>query len=243
MADEKKKAKRVISPKFTAMYAWLSSPNTKHNKDGKYQVSGKFDPKVPEHRAFLKTLMDLWKENVSASRAKFKPTKKDPEMKLTPCMHEEDDGTYRVNFAESAFIMVDDKANPGTQKRIDLKPATVDASGQPTNVEVWSGSIIKVALDVAPFYNGSLGAGLSLRLKGVQVIELRTRGSRDGASLGFGQESGFGNDGSEAAPAGDDFSSHVDGDDFLSDDIDESPGEVAEAPATGTAPKADAFDF
>jgi hypothetical protein len=244
MADEKKnKPKRIISPKFTAMYAWLSAPNTKHDKDGVYQVSGKFDPKVPEQRAFLKVLSDMHKANVEESRKGFKATKKQPEMKVQPPIHEEDDGTYRVNFKEAAFIIPE--KGPHAGKKIDLKPPVVDATGKPANeIEVWSGSEVKVAIDVAPFYNGSLGAGLSLRLKGVQVITLRTRGSRDGASLGFTAEEGFTADGGNGAP---DFSSDTDtpvedtADDFLSDDTGNGE-DASETPAAAPA-KSDNYDF
>lgn len=243
MADEKKKAKRVITPVFAAMFAWLNTPNTKYDADGVYQVSGKFDPKIPGHRSFLKTLADIHKANVEESRKTFKATKKQPEMKVTPPMHEEDDGTYRVNFKESAFLVP--KTGPKAGQKIDLKPAIVDAKGQPTDIEVWTGSDIKVAVDVAPFYNGSLGAGLSLRLKGVQVITLRTRGSRDGASLGFGVEEGFSADDSGTPNFNDEPNTGTDtSDDLLSDDVgNDTPVDDGGSITPTTPAAAPSYDF
>lgn len=247
MADEKKKPVRIIVPKFVAMYAWLSTPNTKHDKNGKYTVSGLFDPKIPEHRAFLGQLKKLHTAAVADARTKFKPSKKQKELEVTPCMYEEEDRPlFRVNFGEKAFIVVKDK-NTQEDKKINLKPPVVDARGVETDVEVWSGSEIKAAIDVVPFFSGNKSAGLSLRLKGVQVITLRTRGSRDGASLGFGVEEGFGNGsgfGDETAATDEGAGEFDAGDDFAgSDDEQEFTDETPAAPAGELAPSGDDDDF
>jgi hypothetical protein len=88
-------------------------------------------------------------------------------------------------MSETAIIEWTDKKS-GEKKTANLKPAIVDAKGQPCDVDVWQGSTLKAALDVAGFFNAGK-CGLSLRLKGVQVLYLVTRGARD---LGFGVEEG-----------------------------------------------------
>lgn len=53
------------------------------------------------------------------------------------------------------------------------------------------GSKVKVAYSLIPFYVNTRIYGISLRLEGVQVIDLVEAGKTTASSLGFGQEAGF----------------------------------------------------
>jgi hypothetical protein len=48
-----------------------------------------------------------------------------------------------------------------------------------------------VNAEVYPWYTPSLGFGISLRPRGVQVIELKTYGPKDATSFGFAEEDGY----------------------------------------------------
>jgi hypothetical protein len=73
-------------------------------------------------------------------------------------------------------------------REMSLTPVIVDAKGTPCDVQVGGGSRIKVAFTTAPYHTALVGAGLSMRLQGVQVLTLSQGGGMD---LGFGVEEGF----------------------------------------------------
>lgn len=101
-----------------------------------------------------------------------------------------------------------------------LSPDLFDAKGKPFDraVDIWGGSTAKVAGELNPFVSPKMEVGMSLRLKAVQIIQLRTSGGRNADAFGFGQEDGyeapeqatFPTDSTEAAGAPD----STDNDDF-----------------------------
>jgi len=54
-------------------------------------------------------------------------------------------------------------------------------------LEIWSGSVLNCRVLVKPFYTAGLGAGVSLPLQGVQILQLAS-GARTAADMGFGAE-------------------------------------------------------
>lgn len=78
-------------------------------------------------------------------------------------------------------------------KTITQRPTLFDAKKTKLaeDTKIGGGSVIRVAAEVNPYYTPALGAGISLRLKGVQVLELRTYGESSADSLGFDSEDGF----------------------------------------------------
>ena len=68
-----------------------------------------------------------------------------------------------------------------------------DAKGNPVNgLAVGNGAIVKVGYELSPFYTQLVGAGVSLRLKAVQIITLVERGGADASYYGFEtEEDGF----------------------------------------------------
>src|SRR4029078_6577328 len=82
------------------------------------------------------------------------------------------------------------------KNKIDLK-----------KVSIGGGSPVRVPLEPASFYVPALGVGLTLRLEGVQVLQLVEYGRRDADSLGFesvedGFDSSAGETEQETATAG-----------------------------------------
>ena len=73
-------------------------------------------------------------------------------------------------------------------------PALFDASGAPVKDRealrgMWSGTEGRVSFEACPFYQPALGAGITLRLKAVQILKLvESGGSAD--SFGFQEEAG-----------------------------------------------------
>jgi hypothetical protein len=96
-------------------------------------------------------------------------------------------------------------------KTYKFSPALFDSNLQPTTVEIGGGSEIRIIFDARGWWNTSLGCGVKLTLRKVQVIQARQGGGRDETAEGFdvvedgfveqgsgfedGTESGSGSDG------------------------------------------------
>ena len=76
----------------------------------------------------------------------------------------------------------------------DQKVALFDAKGKPlvNPPNVGGGSKIKVSYQVVPYYTATVGAGLTLRMKAVQILKLveYTSGA-NASSYGFKEEDGY----------------------------------------------------
>ena len=180
---EKKKAERFVSPKGLASYPYLTKPDTKFNPDGEYKVSlivaGDDASKAID---FLTE-----KHNASVAQAKKENAGKRVKEGELPFI-ENDDGTVTFKFKMKA------KVTPKKGDPFEQKPALFDAKGKPLTGEpkIGGGSAIKVSYEVVPYYTAIAGAGVSLRLKAVQIIELKEySGGGNAESYGFGEEEGF----------------------------------------------------
>lgn len=180
---EKKKAERFVSPKGTASYPHLTKPDTKFNPDGEYKVS-----LIVAGDAARKAI-DFLTEQHEAAVAKAKKENAGKRVKESELPFiEHDDGTVTFKFKLKA------KVTPKKGDPFEQKPALFDAKGKPLTgyPKVGGGSIIKVSYEVVPYYTAIAGAGVSLRLKAVQIIELKEySGGGNAESYGFGEEEGF----------------------------------------------------
>ena len=71
------------------------------------------------------------------------------------------------------------------------KPIVVDAKRQPITKEIplWNGSLVRVGYQVIPYYTSLAGAGLSLRMKSVQILEA-IEGANEATTI-FSEEDGY----------------------------------------------------
>ena len=76
-----------------------------------------------------------------------------------------------------------------------------DAKGKPIKGDIGHGSIIKLAVSLAPYAVSATNYGIAMYLNGVQVITMKHRGEygADASSLGFGAEEGYSVDEEEEA--------------------------------------------
>lgn len=189
---EKKKVERFMSPKGTASYPYLTKPDTKFKPDGEYKVSLIVDGDDASKA------IDFLTEQHKAAVAKAKKENAGKRVKegALPFI-ENDDGTVTFKFKLKA------KVTPKKGAPFEQKPALFDAKGTPLVGEpkVGSGSVIKVSYEVVPYYTAIAGAGISLRLKAVQIIELKEySGGGTAKSYGFGEEEGFEADEEDTPP-------------------------------------------
>lgn len=181
------KQPRYTTPKGTAKYPWLSEPDTKFNPDGDYKVT----LVLPVEEA--DTIIQFLDEQMSASEAKAKKENPGKKVKVAdaPYKVDEDNGNVEINFKLKARV------NMQNGDSFEQKPALFDAKGKPLqDVNVGGGSKIKVSYECVPFYTALIGAGVSLRLRAVQVIDLvEFTGGVAASAYGFEEEEGY------AAPA------------------------------------------
>lgn len=165
MSATKKKYTRLTSPLGTAIYPRLTQPDTKFDKDGVYSVDLELDPQAKETKEFIATIKKVADEAYSStceSKGGKKLKRADVPIKET------EEGNIRIKFKL--------KSKAGNEEKSwNQKPMLFDSMGKaidsPPNIG--SGSRIKVAFEVVPFFTAMVGAGVSLRLKAVQIVELR----------------------------------------------------------------------
>lgn len=189
---EKKKTERFVSPKGIASYPYLTEPDTKFNPDGDYKVS--LIVAGDDANKIINFLTEQHKDAVAKAK-KDNAGKRVKEGDLP--FFENDDNTVTFKFKLKA------KVTPKNGKPFEQKPALFDAKGKPLTSEpkIGGGSVIKVSYEVVPYYTAVAGAGVSLRLKAVQIIELKEySGGSTAENYGFGEEEGFEADDDETLP-------------------------------------------
>ena len=191
MANKKTRNQRYVTDKGTAIFPYLVEPDTKYNADGEYKVKLRLSPDATLKGAkgrSVGSIQEFLDTKLEESVAKAK--KENPKVRRlreadAPYEIDEDTGDILINFKLKALV----KTRDG--REFEQQPALFDAKGKPTTPdEVWGGSTIKVSFEVIPFYTKLIGAGISLRMKAVQIIELIKGGQADADSYGFGEEEG-----------------------------------------------------
>jgi hypothetical protein len=164
-ATGKKKFVRITTPIGTAIYPRLTTPDTKFDKDGVYSVDLELDTSDSEVSDFLVSLKKTADEMYKAT-CESKGGKKLKRADL-PIKDGEGD-MVRIKFKL--------KAKAGNEEKSWVqKPVLFDAQGTAIQnaPNVGSGSKVKVAFEVVPFFTAMVGAGVSLRMKAVQILDLK----------------------------------------------------------------------
>lgn len=190
----------LISPAGRALFPKLKEPDTKFKKEGEYVVkliltAAEAEPLLENCQRIQQEAFDEEFEKQRADKPKMSPAKikeKIPFADLPVKPYEdpetgEDTGDYQVTFKMAASGISKKTGKPWTRR-----PALFDAKSKPIDpnkVDIWSGSVLKVSYTADPFCT-AIGAGVSLRMEAVQIIELRSGGQRDAAGYGFGAEEG-----------------------------------------------------
>lgn len=166
---------QLTTPTGIAVYPRLNEPDTKFDKDGVYSVDLRLDSADPASSEFLKTLSEsaersyqsLCEEHGGKKLKKAAlPIKNDK-----PWDEEEAEGSAST----CVLVKFKLKAKAGNDvKSWAQRPLIYDALGNPYDPVpmVGSGSEIRVAFQVVPYFTAMVGAGVSLRLKAVQVLKL-----------------------------------------------------------------------
>ena len=178
---------RLTTPKATFKYPKLIEPETKFTPEGHYKVTAVIPADEADYMsAQLDTLFEAHKASLKAQAPTQKFKAIDPSYG-----YEDIDG--KPCFTISVKMKAKGMDRDG--RSWSAVPALFDASGAPVKDRealrgMWSGTTGRVSFEACPFYQPALGAGITLRLKAVQILNLvESGGSAD--SFGFQEEAGW----------------------------------------------------
>jgi hypothetical protein len=206
----KKRNPKVTTPKGIAVWPWLNEPDRKFNAEGDYKVNLQLAQE--DAQDFMEQLKSILQDHYKATceaQGKTK-LKKAP----LPVIEVEDDegnetGDVQIKFKLKAQYTYDGKT-------ISQRPVLMDAKRQPMTEKIGGGSTIRVGCEVYPYYTATIGVGLSLRCKVVQVLELKEFSAGAGG-FDFNEEDGFEAVSDSMANAATDTTTDTTTDDLVSD--------------------------
>lgn len=204
MAKPKQKP-RYITPAGIANYCYVDKPDTKFKDAGEYKTNLTLSAedaapfikmadeametmKASEEVAELETKRKEWNK-----KNKAQPKKQIDELQenLPYAAALDDNGDETGDFVFK-FSTAASGTNKKTGKDWTRKLDVFDAKKKPIKTAVWSGSTIKVAFTVGEYVaTPQIGYGVKFYLEAVQVLDLKSGGSRDADGYGFGEEEGY----------------------------------------------------
>ena len=180
----KSKKIKMTSPKGIAVYPHLSEPNRRFDSNGVYEVKLKLEG--DEATAFVDRLKNILDDHHTTVSKEMKKKVKRADLPVTEVVDDEGHETGEVEVKFKLKAQFDYEGKTVTQR-----PVLLDAKKNPiTDVHVGSGSTLRIGCEVFPYYTATVGAGLSLRCKVVQVIDLVEYGGGT-AGYDFDDEDGF----------------------------------------------------
>lgn len=187
--SERKRNPIEVSPVGLAKYPRLVVPDTKYKKEGEYSLR----LLVPEAdaEAFVGKLKAHAKSFYEAEcQAKKKKALKRAPLPFKPEVTTDDSGietkTGNIEFKATLRAKI-----PGRTEGefITLRPKIENAKGELCpKLNVGSGSRVKIAVEVRPWFTEALGFGIKLSLRAVRVLELVEWKAEEQDYFGAGEE-------------------------------------------------------
>ena len=195
MADKKNPI--YTTPKGTAKYCHLVRPSTKFNPEGVYDVTLLLDGADAEN------LINLIDEKIADNKAEIQ---KEPKYKKhlkecdPPYKEDLDKDGDETGFISFKFSMKAQATSKKTGETYTFTPVLYDAKRNVIHPKtVGFGSLMRIAFEVIPFNVAAIGAGVSLRLKAAQILELNSSDGLSAEACGFEDEDGYTNDTTDEA--------------------------------------------
>ncbi len=183
--------KMITTPVGRTEWAKFFTADYKFNEMGEF--GGKLHFENQDAQALMKQLDSLLKQSIEkAVDETGKPASKINSKSPYEVCDETGDVTIRVKLKENV---------QGRNGTFTQKPKVVDSQGTPivNEIPVWNGSRVRVCVTPVLYYTALAGAGVSLRLFAVQIVEAL---SGDDTPTGmFDKIDGFTVDTEAAAPA------------------------------------------
>ena len=164
--------------KGEAYYPYISAPDTKFDESGHYKVN------LCLSQEDAAPVLEIIKNIIAENKASMEQAGQGKKLKKAAPLPFEQELDEDTNEPTGNIIIK-------FKSKAAYKPAVFDADAQMMNKHnIYGGSKIKVS-SKCDFYNSpSIGYGVALRLRAVQVLEY-VEGSSNGNKFGFDQEEGF----------------------------------------------------
>lgn len=177
---------KITTPVGSAKYPYLIEPDTKFHADGEYRVELVLDSGEAADELFDQ--VTAFRDKAAAEAKKLSGGKNFRIAPHFPLVRNED-GTLSVKAKLKA------KVTSKSGRSWEQRPALFDAKGNPikSDIRIGSGSRLRLSIELSTFNQPGIGGfGVSARLRGVQVIEVREPRATSASDFGFGaEEAGF----------------------------------------------------
>ena len=152
-----------ISEIGEAIYPHLNKPDVRFSEAGEYKVTLKVA------KSDATAMLKLYNSAIEDALKLAEQNHKGKGIKNAPKPFTEED-----KFVFFKFKMKATGVNQKTKEKFSQRPQLFDAKKNPIplNTIIWGGSKMRVAFNLVPYYTPMLGAGITARLKAVQVISL-----------------------------------------------------------------------
>ena len=146
-----------------AVYPHLNKPDVKWNEAGEYKVTLKVA------KSDASEMLKLYNKAIDDSLKLAEEQHKGKGITHAPRPYNEENG-----FVFFKFKMKATGVNKKTKEKFSQRPQLFDAKKNPIPLStlIWGGTKMRVAYELVPYYAPMIGAGITARLKAVQVIEL-----------------------------------------------------------------------
>jgi hypothetical protein len=175
--------KNITTPLGTAVWPHLNKPDKKFDPDGAGDYSVKLRIPADECGELVSELEAMADEDYK----KLCREKKKPNLKRADFPWQTE---YDEDMNDTGNIVFKFKMKAQTKAGAAMKPVLFDSQCQPLTEVIGAGSKIKVAFQPSCWFVAAHGAGISLRLRGVQVLQLEEYSGSSAESLGFDSEEG-----------------------------------------------------
>ena len=152
-----------ISEIGEAIYPHLNKPDVRFSEAGEYKVTLKVA------KSDATAMLKLYNSAIEDALKLAEQNHKGKGIKNAPKPFTEED-----KFVFFKFKMKATGVNQKTKEKFSQIPQLFDAKKNPIPLStiIWGGSKMRVAFNLVPYYTPMLGAGITARLKAVQVISL-----------------------------------------------------------------------
>jgi len=176
---------KMTSPKGVAVWPWLNEPDKRFDERGTYTVTLRVGDGAED---FIRKLNDIYNDGYARQLSEQKKAKlKEGPMPWSAYMDDQGEPTGLTEFK-----FKNNAAYKYEGKMIENRIQIIDSKRNPIVANVGGGSTLRVGFEPYVWFVPSMGVGMSLRLKIVQVLDLVEFGGGNSASeFGFEEEEGF----------------------------------------------------
>ena len=152
-----------ISEIGEAIYPHLNKPDVRFSEAGEYKVT------LKEAKSDATAMLKLYNSAIEDALKLAEQNHKGKGIKNAPKPFTEEN-----DYVFFKFKMKATGVNQKTKEKFSQRPQLFDAKKNPIPLStiIWGGSKMRVAYNLVPYFTPMLGAGVTARLKAVQVIEL-----------------------------------------------------------------------